>query len=162
MSPVRRKGSLWLGCRWQATLCFGVLACVLERLSMNSIRAGESAKRFYILGTWVKGISLKRLIRSMASSWYDMSWVSLVFHSPIPLSIKKAFPLFIIPTVSILLSIQSYCFNNQLSLGSQVKTSTYHWSCPRRWKRIRACFLNSHLWAMIPLSLARFDRTLAA
>lgn len=57
---------------------------------MNSIRAGESAKRFYILGTWVKVISLKRLIRSMASSWYDMSWVSLVFHSPIPLSKKKS------------------------------------------------------------------------
>lgn len=48
MSPVRRKGSLWLGCpisRWQATLCFGVLACVLERLSIHSIRASESAKR---------------------------------------------------------------------------------------------------------------------
>lgn len=28
---------------------------------MNSIRAGESAKRFSILGTWVKVISLKRL-----------------------------------------------------------------------------------------------------
>lgn len=48
MNESRWKGSLWLGCpisRWQATLCFGVLACVLERLSIYSIRASESAKR---------------------------------------------------------------------------------------------------------------------
>lgn len=48
--------------------------------------------------------------------------------------------------VSIQLSIQSYCFNNQLSLGSQVKTSTYNWSwsCPRRGKRIPVFISQSH------------------
>lgn len=30
----------------------------------------------------MKVISLKRLIRSMASSWYDMSWGSLVYRAP--------------------------------------------------------------------------------
>jgi len=46
--------------------------------------------------------------------------------------------------VSIQLSIQSYCFNNQLSSGSQVKTSTYTGSFPRRWKRIPVFQGKSH------------------
>lgn len=43
----------------------------------------------------------------------------------ISLSIKKALSPLHNNKVSIQLSIQSYCFNNQLSSGSQVKTSTY-------------------------------------
>lgn len=46
-------------------------------------------------------------------------------HLSLYIKRKKALSPFHNNKVSIQLSIQSYCFNNQLSSGSQVKTSTY-------------------------------------
>ena len=64
---------------------------------------------------------------------YELGLFGLPF-SPLThlLIYKKSLSPFHNNKVSIQLLIQSYCFNNQLSSGSQVKTSTYTGPCPRR------------------------------
>lgn len=65
--------ALWLGCpisRWQATLCFGLLACVLERLSIHSIRASESASLFSFSNSetrWKETFLLRARVRLVYS-----------------------------------------------------------------------------------------------